>query len=139
MLYKLPLYFKCFFFNKENKKIASTYKIDSTDNDQYPLQLYKLSHERREGWQSLSIYAAAADSIGGLLKELFEEELSEEIYLSRTFVDPVTIMEKLHQGERSISIYDETDSEVFRMEYDIVPEELVQQKRKRLVRRPENR
>jgi hypothetical protein len=139
MLYKLPLYFKCFFFNKENKKVASTYKIDSTDNDQYPLQLYKLSRERREGWQSLSIYAAAADSIGGLLKELFDEELSQEIYQGQAFVDAMTIMEKLHQGERSISIYDETNSEAFRLEYDIVLEDLVQQKRKRLVRRPENR
>jgi hypothetical protein len=138
MLHKLPLYFKCFFSNKENKKVVSTYKIDSTDNDQYPLQLSKLSRERREGWQSLSIYAAAADSIGGLLKELFDQELSDEIYQGRTFVNPEAIMEKLHRGERLISIYDETGYEAFRMEYDIVLEDLVQQKRKRRVRRPEN-
>ena len=139
MLHKLPLYFKCFFSDKENTKVVFTYKIDSTDNDQFPFQLLKLSGERGVGWKSLSIYATVDDSVGVLLKELFNEELSDEIYHGRAFIDPVAIMEKLHQGDRLISIFDESDNEAFRMEYDIVLEDLVQQKRKRRVRTPENR
>lgn len=139
MLHKLPLYFKCFFSNKENKKVVFTYKIAATENGQYPFQLLKLSNVTGVGWQSLSIYATVDDSLAILLRELFNEELSDEIYHGQAFVDPRAIMDKLNNGDRLISIYDETNAEAFRLEYDIAFEDLIVHKRKRLMRRPERR
>lgn len=139
MLTNLPLYFKCAFSDKTNKKVVSTYKIDSTDNNQYPFQLHKLSAERGAGWQSLSIYAGASDAVSVLLKELFDEELSDEMYQGQAAVDAVAIVERLNQGDRIVSIYDESNSEVFRLEYEIAVDDIVMPKRKRLIRQRENR
>ena len=67
MVHTLPLYFKCFFSNKENNKVVSTYKIEATENTQFPFQLWKLSDVRGVGWQSQSIYVSVDDSVDILL------------------------------------------------------------------------
>ena len=123
---KLPLYFNCFFFDKENKKAVFTYRIDGTQNQQYPFQLSKRGGDGPLGWQNLSIYASVHDSVGILLKELFSEELSDEVYHGQASIDPAVILEKITHGERIISIYDETDNEAFRLEYDVAFEDLIQ-------------
>lgn len=119
ILTKLPLYFRCFFFDRKNKKVVFVYKIEATGNEQYPFQLLKRVADGPMGWKNLSIYASVHDSVGILLKELFTEELSEEVYHGQRSIDPVAILEKIEGGERRIAVCDETGSELFRLEYDI--------------------
>lgn len=123
-LTKLPLYFKCLFFDKTNKKVVFVYKIEATQNHQYPFQLLKRVDSGMDGWLNLSIYASMHNSVGALLKELFSEELSDEIYHGQAFIDPVAILRRINLGERMISIYDETGI-AFRLEYDIAFKDLV--------------
>lgn len=130
-LTRLPLYFRCFFFDKRNKKVVFVYKIEATGNEQYPFQLLKRVAEGPMGWKNLSIYASVQDSVGVLLKELFTEELSEEVYRGQASIDPVAILEKINRGERRISVYDNTNKESFRLEFDIVFGDLVQRNGRR--------
>ncbi|HMG92364.1 MAG TPA: hypothetical protein VK589_20040 [Chryseolinea sp.] len=123
-----PLYFKCYFFDKKNKKVVFIYKIESTDNPLYPFQLLKRIADGPMGWMHLSIYASVHDSLGTLLKELFTEELSDEIYRGQASIDSAAILEKLNNGERTVAIYDKTGNQAFRLEYDVAVENLVQRK-----------
>jgi hypothetical protein len=128
ILTNLPLYFKCFFFDKRNKKVVVSYKIDSTGSLVSPYQLFKRFGEGPTGWMHLSIYASLYDSLGTLLKELFNEELSDEIYRGKAVVDSAAILEKVNNGERTVALYDEKGNQTFRMEYDINFLDLVQRK-----------
>jgi len=124
----LPLYFKCFFFDKKNRKVVFTYKIEATDNQSGPFQLLKRIADGPMGWMNLSIYASVHDSVGILLKELLTEELSDESYRGQPSIDAAAILEKLNNGERTIAIYDKTGNQAFRLEYDIAFEDLIQRK-----------
>jgi hypothetical protein len=136
ILTNLPLYFQCFFFDKKNRKVVFTYKIEATGNQYYPFQLLKRIADGPMGWMHLSIYASVHDSLGILLKELFTEELSDEIYHGQASIDSAAILEKLNSGEKTVAIYDETGNQAFRLEYDVAVEELVQRKaRPRLQKR----
>ena len=130
ILTNLPLYFKCFFFDKKNKKAVSIYKIEPTDNQFYPFQLLKRIADGPMGWMQLSIYASVHDSLAFLLKELFTEEVSHEIYRGQPSIDSGVILEKVKSGERIIAIYDKTGNQAFRLEYDVAVEDLVQRKAK---------
>ena len=132
----MPLYFKCFFFDKKNKKVVFIYKIEATDNQDYPFQLLKRIADGPMGWMQLSIHASVQDLVGILLKELFTGELSDEIYRGQPPIDSATILEKVNNGERTVAIYDETGNQAFRLEYDVAVEDLVQRKaRPRLQKR----
>ena len=122
ILTNLPLYFKCFFFDKKNKKSVFIYKIEPTGNEFYPFQLLKRIADGPMGWMQLSIYASVHDSLAFLLTELFTEEVSHE--------DSAAILEKVNSGERTIAIYDKTGNQAFRLEYDVAVEDLVQRKAK---------
>ena len=136
ILIKLPLYFRCCFFDKKNKKMVCIYKIESTGNEVNPFQLLKRIADGPTGWMHLSIYASVHDSMGILLKELFTEELSDEIYHGQASIDSAAILERLNSGEKAVAIYDETGNQAFRLEYDVAVEELVQRKaRPRLQKR----
>ena len=143
MLTNLPLYFQCFFFDKKNRKVVFTYKIEPTGNQHFPFQLLKRIAEGPMGWMHLSIYASVHDSVGILLKELFTEELSDEVYRGQASIDSAAILEKLNGGQRTVATYDEGGNQVFRLEYDVSFEELLQrdalprlQKRRRKIVTP---
>lgn len=126
MLTKLPLYFRCFFFDKKNRKVVSTYKIEPTGNQYFPFQLLKRIADGPLGWMHLSIYASVHDSVGILLKELFTEELSDEVYHEQGSIDSEAILEKLNSGQRTVAIYDEAGNQAFRLEFDVSLEDLLQ-------------
>ena len=126
----LPLYFKCFFFDKKNKKVVLIFKIEPTGDQFYPFQLFKRIADGPMGWMQLSSYASVQDSVGILLEKLFSEELSDEIYRGQASTDSAAILEKLNNGERIVAIYDKTGNQAFRLEYDVAVEELVLRKAK---------
>src|SRR6187401_2993282 len=101
----LPLFFKCFFFDKKNKKVVFIFKIEPSGDQLCPFQLFKRIADGPMGWMQLSIYASVQDSVGILLKNLFTEELSDEIYRGQASVDSAAILEKLNSGERIVAIY----------------------------------
>ena len=122
---KLPLYFNCYLFDKKNDEIVFTYKIDASDNPQYPFQLYKLVDN---DWENLSFYVSIEDALKILLKELLSKELAEEVYFGQARVSPTEILGRIGLGERSITICDADNKEAFRLEYDIMFEDMVQRK-----------
>jgi hypothetical protein len=126
ILTNLPLYFRCCFFDKKNKKMVCIYKIESTGNQVYPFQLLKRIADGPTGWMHLSIYASVHDSLSTLMKDLFTEELSDEIYRGQASIDAATILEKLDNGERTVAIYDKTGNQAFRLEFDVAVDDLVQ-------------
>jgi hypothetical protein len=130
VLTNTPLYSKCFFFDKKNKKAVFIYKIESTDNQFYPFQLLKRIADGPTGWMHLSIYASVHDSLAFLLKELFIEEVSDEIYRGDPSIDSAAILEKVNSGERTVAIYDKTGNQAFRLEYDVAVEDLILRKAK---------
>ena len=143
MLTNLPLYFQCFFFDKKNRKVVFTYKIEPTGNQYFPFQLLKRIADGPMGWMHLSIYASVHDSVETLLKELFTEELSDEAYRGQASIDSAAILEKLNSGQRTVAIYDETGNQAFRLEYDVSLDQLFQrnalprlQKRRRKIVTP---
>jgi hypothetical protein len=123
-----PLYFRCFFFDKKNKKVVFIYKIEPSDNQRYPFQLLKRIGDGPMGWMLMSNYASVEDSLGILLKELFTEKLSDEIYRGQGSIDSAAILERLNSGERTVAIYDATGNQAFRLEYDVSGEDLAQRK-----------
>lgn len=127
-LTNLPVYFRCFFFDKRNRKVVVIYKVEATGNQLYPLQLFRRTADGPIGWTHLSIYASVHDSLHTLLKELFAEELSDEIYHGHVSVNALSILEKVNNGERTVAIYDKTGNQVFRLEYDVPAEDLGQLK-----------
>ena len=124
----LPLYFKCFFFDKKNMKVVFSYKIESTGDQNLPFQLHKRIADGPTGWMPLSTYASVDDSLEILLKELFTGELSDEIYRGQASNDSAAILKKVIEGERTIALYDKTGNQAFRLEYDVPLEALVQRK-----------
>ncbi len=143
MLTNLPLYFQCFFLDKRNRKVVFTYKIEPTGNQYFPFQLLKRIADGPMGWMHLSIYASVHDSVGTLLKELFTEELFDEVYRKQASIDSAAILEKLNRGQRTVAIYDETGNQAFRLEYDVSLDQLFQpgalprlQKRRRKILTP---
>jgi len=130
VLTNTPLYFKCFFFDKKNKKAVFIYKIEPKNNQFYPFQLLKRIADGPMGWMELSTYASVDDSLAFLLKELFIEEVSDEIYRGDPSIDSAAILEKVNSGERTVAIYDKTGNQAFRLEYDIAVEDLILRKAK---------
>ncbi len=130
ILTNLPFYFKCFFFDKKNKKSVFIYKIERTGNEFYPFQLLKRIADGPMGWMQLSIYASVHDSLAFLLNQLFTEEVSTEIYRGQPSIDSAAILEKVNSGERTVAIYDKAGNQAFRLEYDVAVEDLVQRKAK---------
>jgi hypothetical protein len=114
-----PVYFNCFYFDKKNQKSVLKYKIESTQNSQYPFQLFKQGADDQMSWENLSIYSSIRDSVGVLLKELFSDELSEEVDHGQASIDPGEVLEKIDQGARSISIYGSAGNKTFMLERDI--------------------
>ena len=121
----LPLYFKCFFFDRKNRKVAFTYKIEATSDQSHPFQLLQRIADGPMGWMDLSVNASVQDSVGILVKELLTEELSDESYRGEASIDSAAILEKLNNGERTVAIYDKTGNQAFRLEYDIAFEDLI--------------
>ena len=137
MISTLPLYFQCFFFDKKNRKVVFTYKIEQTGNQHHPFQLLKRIADGPMGWMQLSNYATAHDLVEMLLKELFTEELSDDVYHGQVSVASATILKKLSSGDRTVATYDDKGNQVFRLEYDVAVEGLVQPiARMRLQKRP---
>jgi hypothetical protein len=120
-----PIYFNCFFFKEINAEPFSVYKIQGTQNVQYPFQLFKRIGNEPARWENLSIYATINDSVGVLLKELFSVELSDEVYHGQALIDPAAILQKIDLGETSISIYDSINSKAFVAGRDISFADLV--------------
>lgn len=132
----LPLYFKCFFFDKRNKKVVFIYKIEPSGNQSCPFQLLKRVADGPTGWMLLSTNASVHDLLGILLMELFTGELSNDIYRGQPSIDSTAVLEKVSNGERTIAIYDAAGNQSFRLEYDIAVDDLVQRKaRPRLQKR----
>jgi hypothetical protein len=97
-----PVYFNCIYFDRENQKSVLKYKIESTQNPQYPFQLFKQGADEHAHWENLSICSSIRDSVGVLLNELFFEERSAEVDHELTFVDSPEVLEKIGQDTRSI-------------------------------------
>ena len=137
MLSNLPLYFQCFFFDKKDRKVVFTYKIEQTGNQDYPFQLLKRIADGPMGWMNLSVYASVNDSVVSLLEELFTAELSDEVYQRKAAIASAAILKKLDSGDRTVAIYDDSGKQVFRLEYDVDVEGLVQRNaRLRMQKRP---
>jgi hypothetical protein len=124
---KLPVYLNCHFFVSENAETVYTYKIDESNTDAHPFQLFKLTEEPRS-WQNLSVYASVKDAIKTLLKELFSKELSDEIDHGQAIVNPAEVMQKIDDGESSISIYGSMNNATFSLEMHVLFEDLVERK-----------
>ncbi len=123
-----PIYVKCFFFDKENDFVISIYRIESTLIVQYPFQLFKLSTSKPHVWQNLSTYVSVYDAIRVLLKELLTDRLDDGVHSGQASVSPQQILDRLNHGERSVSVFNSIDNELFRAGDDVFFEELVQQK-----------
>jgi hypothetical protein len=123
---KLPVYFNCYFFDKKSEKSAYTYKIEESKILEHPFQLFKLVSKAGGEWQNLSVYVSVDDAIKILLRELFSKELIDEVYHGQAVINPSEILEKINRGERSVSIYGSTNNEAFRLEFDVVFEDLVE-------------
>ena len=132
----MPLYFKCFFFDRKNKKVVFTYKIEPSDDQSFPFQLLKRVADGPMGWMRLSAHASVHDSLGILLIKLFTEEVSKDIYRGQPSADASAVLESVDNGEKTIALYDATGNQSFRLEYDVAVEDLVQRKaRPRLLKR----
>ena len=124
---KIPLYFNCFFFDRANRKATFTYKIEFSQSSQYPFQLFKLVEAIDNAtWQNLSIYPSIRDCVCTFLKELYSVELLDEVDHGQATVNPSKIMEKIEQGTSIISIYAKTNNEVYRDQFDISFDKLIQ-------------
>ncbi len=136
MAAQLPLYFNCFFFDKESQSIVRVYKIERTQQVNFPFHLFKHASERDgpDVWVDLSVYASVRDCVGTFLKELSSIALSDEIYHGQATVNPDAIIDKIESGVSVISIYDDETNETFRSGVDISFRSLVQ--REKMPERP---
>ena len=123
-----PVYFNCFHFDRKKQEKIIKYRLDNSKNPQYPFQLFRWEDTRSSYWADLSTYSTVNDSVGVLLRELFSEDLAEEIYHGQAFIDPTVILEKIHVGDKSISIYASGTSQTFVLGRDIALEDLVRRK-----------
>ena len=119
---KLPLYFNCHFFKSLGAESIYRYKIDASNIQAHPYQLFK--HNTNE-WQNLSVYASVSDAVMILLKELFSSELADEVNHGQATINPGEILEKINRGERMVSIGG-PQNEMFRIEFDVNFQDLVE-------------
>lgn len=124
----LPIYFKCRFFESENARTVYTYKIDESGIEAHPCQLFRLKDDGSGSWENLSVYASVEDTVMVLLKELLSTELTEEVYHGQATINPDEIVEKINLGERSVTIYNDTRHELFRLDIDVSFEDLIERK-----------
>ncbi|HEX6225928.1 MAG TPA: hypothetical protein VFZ52_16030 [Chryseolinea sp.] len=119
---KLPLYFNCHFFKSLGGESIYRYKIDASNIQAHPYQLFK---RNINDWQNLSVYASVSDAVMILLKELFSSELADEINHGQATINPGEILEKINQGERMVSISG-PQNEMFRIDFDVNFQDLVE-------------
>jgi hypothetical protein len=125
---KLPVYVDCRFFQNESDTKMYVYKIDTSGVAAHPFQLFKLINNGSGTWENLSVYATPYDAIMVLLKELFTTELAEEVNHGQAGVNPAGIMEKFNRGERSVSLYSSAEHKLFRLDFDVNFEDLIERK-----------
>ena len=121
---RLPLYFNCY-FNSHGREVKHSYKIEASNIAAHPYQLFKWN---LNVWKNLSVYASVRDAVMILLKELFSSELSDEINHGQATVNPAEIMEKIIHGDRTVAIYGSSNDEMFRIDFDVNFEDLVERK-----------
>lgn len=123
---KMPIYFACHFFNEDNREIVYMYKINTSDSDAHPFQLYKLVEGENSKWQNLSVYASVHDAVKVFLKELFSKDLREDIGVGQAIVNPREILKRLDDGERFVSICGPNNLQGFQPECDVIFNDLVE-------------
>lgn len=123
---KLPIYIICHFQNAEHVQVDYNYKIDSSDVQVHPYQLYKRDVDH--AWINLSIYASIEDAIMVLLKELFSIELADQINHGQATINTSEIMEKINRGDRSVFVYDSMYNSACQLNIDVNFEDLVERK-----------
>lgn len=119
---KLPLYFNCHFFKSLGTEAVYTFKIDHSTADAHPFQLFRRTTDQ---WENLSVYASITDTVRTLLKELLSAELSDEISHGQATINPREIIDKIHQGETTISIGGHQD-DGFRLQMDVTFEDMIE-------------
>lgn len=122
---RLPLYFNCHFSKSLGEEAMLSYKID---NSNLPVHPYQLFRRKGDEWENLSVYASIRDAVMILLKELFSSELADEIDHGQATVNPGKIMEKISHGNKTVSIYGSSNNEMFRIDFDVDFEDLVERK-----------
>lgn len=125
---KLPIYVSCHSFETKNEQAIDVYKIDVSNVDAHPFQLFRLKKNGSGDWENLSVYASVEDAVMVLLKELFSHELAEEINHGQATVNPSEIVAKINLGERSVAIYSSAKNEMFRLNFDVDFEDMVDRK-----------
>lgn len=129
---KDDIHISCFFFDKKNDKVVYRYKIvERAADDEFPFQLFRYSEIVPSEWKNLSTYPSVRDAVSVVLKELLSEELADEVYHGQAILDPQIIVNKVNQGERSISIFDAVDNELFGTGYYVIFDELIKRGRNR--------
>jgi hypothetical protein len=126
---RLPIYLNCQFFDVSSiKSDTYVYKVDQSGVALHPFQLFKLKDDSSGMWENLSVYATVDDAIMVLLKELITAELADEVNHGQATVNPAEIMEKINRGERSVSLYGSGQNEMFRLDFDVDFEDLIERK-----------
>jgi hypothetical protein len=121
----LPVYFNCLLLRNRNARHASMYKIQFSQNQQYPFQLLKQRNGEPGRWENLSVYATIDDAVIVLLKELCSADLTDEVYHGQASLNPGPILQKIVSGESGVSIYDSKDQDAFDPDRDIAFEDLI--------------
>jgi len=121
-------YITGFFFDKRNDKTVFVYKIEATRSVHYPFRLFKRSSSSPLLWKNLSFYASLHDVVRVLLKELLPEDLADQVYHGQASVDTKVIVDKLERGERSISIFNTIDNDLYKAGDDVNFEEMISRK-----------
>ena len=124
---EFPLYFNCYFLSKDKKEGVVRFKIELSEIQVHPFQLFKIqNNDGGATWQNLSVYASLSDALQILLKELYSEDLLEEVNHGQARVSPDMILDKINQGDRSVSLFGESETGSFRMEFGIAFDDLIQ-------------
>ena len=123
----MPLYFNCFFFDKENKNIVRTYKIENSKDPKFPFQLYQQTTEYNlhAEWRDLSNYVSLSDCVRTFLKELCSKELLDEVYHGQATMNPAEILNQIELGKSIVSIYNDT-SGISQGPFDVAFKNLVE-------------
>lgn len=114
-----PVYINCFFFDRTNRNEVYIYMIEGTSNSQYPFQLFKQRATASVPWEDLSVHASISDAVRVLLKQLLPDDLAEEIYYGQASVDPRAILDRLKNGDKSVSLFFSVDSSAFKIGRDV--------------------
>lgn len=119
---RLPLYFNCY-INSSGVERKLCYLIDASNIAAHPYQLFKYNSNV---WENLSVYASIRDAVMILLKELLSGELADEVNHGQATVNPNEILDRITQGERTVSIYSSSNYEMFRIDFDVMFDDLVE-------------